>query len=71
MMHYAPLDRGMILRWVNSGTGERTTRYGKRGSIAARNFFHNLGDRAMGQMRDNLATAIEAEMQAILNENLK
>ena len=71
MMHYAPQDRGMILRWQNEGTGERTTRYGKRGSIAARNFFRPLGDRAMGQMRDNLAAAIEAEMQSILSENLK
>lgn len=44
---------------------------GNRGSIAARNFFRPLGDRAMGQMRDNLAAAIEAEMQAILSENLK
>lgn len=70
-MHYAPLDRGFILRFVNSGTGNRTTRYGGRGAIAARNFFRNLGDRAMGQMRDNLAAAIEAEMQAILSENLK
>lgn len=71
MMHYAPLDRGMILRWVNTGTGERTTRYGKRGIIAARDFFRPLGDRAMGIMRDNLETAIEEEMQALLNENLK
>lgn len=44
---------------------------GNRGSIAPRNFFRPLGDRAMGQMRDNLAAAIEAEMQAILSENLK
>jgi len=71
MMHYAPQDRGMILRWQNEGTGERTTRYGSRGAIAARNFFRPLGDRAMGLMRDNLATAIEEEMQALLNENLK
>lgn len=71
MMHYAPLDRGMILRWQNSGTDNRTTRYGNRGSIAARDFFRPLGDRAMGLMRDNLATAIEEEMQAILYENLK
>ena len=44
---------------------------GNRGSIAPRNFFRPLGDRAMGQMRDNLAAAIEAEMQAILSENQK
>ena len=72
MMHYAPHDRGMILRWVNSGTDDRTagTRGGKlsgnRGSIAPRNFFRPLGDRALGTMRDNLATAIEEEMVKLL-----
>lgn len=69
MMSYAPLDRGMILRWQNSGTGNRVTRYGNRGSIAPRNFFRPLGDRALGQMRDNLTAAIEAELQAVLSEN--
>jgi hypothetical protein len=44
---------------------------GNRGAIAPRNFFRPLGDRAMGMMRDNLATAIEKEMQAIMSENLK
>ena len=68
MMSYAPLDRGMILRWVSSGTGNRSTRYGSRGAIAARNFFRPLGDRAMGVMRDNLATAIEAELTKLFNE---
>ena len=70
-MHYAPQDRVFILRFVNSGTANRTTRYGGRGAIAARNFFRPLGDRAMGMMRDNLAKAIEEEMQAIMSENLK
>jgi hypothetical protein len=41
---------------------------GNRGSIAARNFFRPLGDRAMGQMRDNLAAAIEDELTKLLNE---
>lgn len=71
---YGPLDRGMILRWTNSGTGEREagTRggalHGNRGSIAARNFFRPLGDRALGIMRDNLETAIEEELTKILSE---
>ena len=68
MMSYAPLDRGMILRWQNSGVSERTTKYGNRGQIAARNFFQPLGDRALGMMRDNLASAIESELTKILNE---
>lgn len=74
VMHYSPLDRGWILRLTNSGTGERTAGSrggalgGNRGSIAARNFFQPLGDRAMGVMRDNLERAIEAEITKLLNE---
>jgi hypothetical protein len=74
VMHYGPLDRGMILRWQNSGTGERTAGNrggalgGNRGSIASRNFFQPLGDRAMGVMRDNLERAIEEELTKLLNE---
>lgn len=72
VMHYAGPDRGFILRFVNSGTGGREagTRGGRltgnRGSIAARNFFRPLGDRALGTMRDNLERAIEAELEALL-----
>ncbi len=74
VMHYGPLDRGWILRLINSGTGERTAGSrggalgGNRGSIAARNFFQPLGDRAMGVMRDNLERAIEEELTKLLNE---
>ena len=74
VMHYGPSDRGWILRIVNSGTTERMagTRNGRlsgnRGSIAARNFFQPLGDRAVGVMRDNLARAIEEELTKLLNE---
>ena len=73
-MSYGARDRGFILRFVNSGTDERMagTRGGRisgnRGSIAARNFFKPLGDRALGIMRDNLSAAIEAELSKILNE---
>ena len=74
-MHYGPHDRGFILRFLNSGTDDRTagTRGGRlsgnRGSIAARNFFRPLGDRAMGVMRDNLERAIEAELAALLPQD--
>ena len=74
VMHYSPLDRGWILRLINSGTGERTAGSrggalgGNRGSIAARNFFQPLGDRAMGVMRDNLERAIEEELTKLLDE---
>lgn len=74
VMSYAPLDRGFILRFINSGTTDRTagTRGGRlggnRGSIAARNFFRPLGDRALNTMRANLEAAIEAELSAIMNK---
>ena len=53
MMDYEGSDRGFILRFLNSGTGQRTagTRngrlHGNRGSIAARNWFPSSGHRAM------------------------
>ena len=53
MMDYEGSDRGFILRFLNSGTGQRTagTRngrlHGNRGSIAARNWFSSSGQRAM------------------------
>lgn len=53
VMDYEGSDRGFILRFLNSGTGQRTagTRngrlHGNRGSIAARNWFPSSGQRAM------------------------
>ena len=53
MMDYEGSDRGFILRFLNSGTGQRTagTRngrlHGNRGNIAARNWFPSSGQRAM------------------------
>lgn len=74
MLKYAPNDRQMILRWVNSGTGERMagTRGGRisgnRGSIAPRNFFKAKGDRALVQAADALANLIDTELMNILNK---
>ncbi len=90
---YDALDRGFILRWLNSGVHDRAIEFkadearehvhrgsqggnlekygktintGRRGSIAPRNFFRPLGDRALGTMRDNLTTAIEEELAKLL-----
>lgn len=46
----------------------KTINTGSRGNIAPRNFFKQLGDRALGQMRNNLAAAIEAEMLDIISK---
>ena len=79
--HYAPQDRGMILRWVNSGTQRRQafggrmskrgfdeSRGGNRGAIAARNFFRNAGEPALVKAVDALANLIDTELENILNK---
>ena len=74
VMHYGPHDRQWILRFINSGTSERTagTRGGRmsgsRGAIAPRNFFRGAGERALAQAADNLATLIDTELENILNK---
>lgn len=74
LMHYGPLDRGWILYILNKGTtnrmaGSRNGRLsGNRGSIAPRNFFEPIGQRAMGIMNEHLSVAIEEEMEKLLSE---
>ena len=74
VMHYGPHDRQWILRFINSGTSERTagTRGGRlsgnRGSIAARNFFGSAGASVLTKAADNLATLIDTELGAMLNK---
>ena len=68
MMHYGPHDRGMVLRWQNSGTSGRTTKYGNRGAIAARNWFEPRGQAALQKAADNLANLIDKELMNILNK---
>lgn len=87
IMGYAPLDRGFILRFVNSGTkGFRNTikgnrarydklvtrinsgeksRTGNRGAIAARNWFTQSAESALGNAAANIAEIIAIEAAAI------
>ena len=59
---YGPGQRGFILRFVNSGTSERQTRYGNRGSIAARNWFRTAGDAELNAAAERIARVIEEEL---------
>ena len=69
IMHYGPLDRGFILRFQNSGTGNRSIQpSGNRGSLSAKNFFAPAADRVLAQAADNLAGLIETELSKILND---
>lgn len=81
IMSYGPLDRGFILRWVNSGTQQRQAFHGRmgkrgydsqlggnRGSISARNFFHREGQPAMVRATNTLSHLIDTELEKILNK---
>lgn len=69
--NYGPHDRGFILRFVNAGAGTkspRESRYGNRGSIAARNWFGPSAERWVQQAADNLNAIIYAEVAKMMNE---
>ena len=59
--------RGFILRFVNSGTSGRTTRYGNRGSIAARNWFANIGQQELEAAAERLSAMIDEELVKLMN----
>lgn len=60
---YANSDRGFILRFLNAGTDERQTRYGNRGSIAAKHLFSHIAPWHM----DTLASEVEAGIKQLIN----
>lgn len=67
---YVGKDRGFILRFVNSGTAERQTRYGRRGSITARNWFPNIGQRELEAAAERLAVMIDRELVRIMENKM-
>ena len=67
---YVGKDRGFILRFVNSGTAERQTRYGGRGSITARNWFPNIGQRELEAAAERLAVEIDRELVRIMENKM-
>lgn len=61
LQSYAGPDRSFILRFLNDGTTTRTSRYGNRGAIAARNWFGPAATQALeqsAQMFDELITKL-------------
>ena len=61
LLSYAGPDRSFILRFLNGGTTTRTSRYGNRGAIAARNWFGPAATQALEQsvqMFDELITKL-------------
>lgn len=74
MLDYGPRDRGMILRWLSGGTGQRTagTRNGRiggnRGSISPRNYFGRAVNAHVEQVMQNLANKIDAKIEELTNK---
>lgn len=78
-LSYGPQDRAFILNWVNAGTGNRVSGFGRmrkldlsktggrgnRGSIAARNFFGTLGGPAMQKAVENLGRMVDEEFNKL------
>jgi len=56
---YYGADRGFILRFINNGTAMRTTRYGNRGSITARNWFQQASEKAVNAAAEQFATIVD------------
>ena len=67
---YVGKDRGFILRFVNSGTAERQTRCGRRGSITARNWFPNIGQRELEAAAERLAAEIDRELVRMMENKM-
>ena len=66
---YVGKDRGFILRFVNSGISKpRQTRYGNRGSIAARNWLATSGQRELEAAAECLSALIDKELVKMMSE---
>lgn len=62
---YYGSDRGFILRFINAGTEERHTRYGRRGSITARNWFGNASTSALDKAAGEFAELVERAVEEV------
>ena len=65
---YFGKDRAFVLRFVNSGTTIRQTKFGNRGNIEGRDWFGSMGAWQMDAAADRLGTMIEEEMAAVFGE---
>lgn len=67
MNSYEGVDRGFILRFLNTGTSNRETRYGNRGSLRARQWF----GRSSTFQLDAAATKVAEMIEALLDSEFK
>lgn len=67
LMSYYGSDRGFILRFLNSGTSQRRSRFGNRGVISARNWFGNAAQSQMEQASELIAKLVNEEITKHFN----
>ncbi len=68
---YYGKDRAFILRFVSSGTSQRMTKYGNRGSIAANSWFQNNAPHDMDVSAENISRIIEEELAEIYQAEMR
>lgn len=65
MMQYYGQDRGFVLRFMNSGTGVRQTRYGSRGSLPAKFNFTAIAKQAAEEALPEIQKVLDKEAEKL------
>ena len=65
---YIGADRAFILRWLDSGTANRTSRYGNRGAIAARRWFGNASYAALDKASEEFGKLLDELIAKEMNK---
>lgn len=67
MDSYMGADRAFILRWLNSGTTNRASRYGNRGAIAPRQWFGTASYAALDKASEEFSQLLDALIAKEMN----
>ncbi len=59
MMSYAGASRNFVLRFINGGTAQRTTKYGASGAIGARAIFGSTASRGLEMAQTQLVANLQ------------
>lgn len=68
---YYGKDRAFILRFISSGTKQRTTRFGNRGSITANHWFQDMAPHEIELAAENLAVVVNEELAEAYAQQIK
>jgi hypothetical protein len=68
LLTYQGADRGFILRFLEYGTVNRESRYGNRGSIAARNWFGDMSHRELQHAAEQFELLLDELIEKEFNQ---